>query len=225
MKYHFTLPLLQKTSEIGKKVLDDQENKKKLEADEFTELLFHASQGKSDAQEAICQRYERQVRIVARVLLGPQLRPHLDTTDVLQSVHRSVLVGLREQKFDISSPDKLVALACTMVRRKVARKWRSHRRQERWKNPSSQGEDLYTTLNSLRKSDQDPSQIAAYNDSVENLYKSLSDLERTMLERRLDGFTTGEVAAELGIHPIAIRVRWSRLRQRLENASIFADWV
>ena len=144
---------------------------------------------------------------------------------MLQSVHRSVLVGLREQKFDISSTDKLVALACTMVRRKVTRKWRSHRRQERWNNPSSQGEDFYTTLNLLRKSDQDPSQIAVYNDSVENFYKSLSDLERTMLERRLDGFTTDEVAAELGIHPIAIRVRWSRLRQQLESASIFADWV
>ena len=93
--------------------------------DGFAELLHRAAQGESTAQELICQKYERQVRIVARVLLGPQLRPHLDTTDVLQSVHRSLLVGLREQKFDISSPDKLVALACTMVRRKVARKWRS----------------------------------------------------------------------------------------------------
>ena len=102
--------------------MSDQENQKELETDEFTELLFLASQGNSEAREAICQRYERQVRIVARVLLGPQLRPHLDTTDVLQSVHRSVLVGLREQKFDISIPDKLVALACTMVRRKVAKK-------------------------------------------------------------------------------------------------------
>ena len=46
-----------------------------------------------------------------------------------------------------------------------------------------------------------------------------------MLERRLDGFTTGEVAAELGIHPVAIRVRWSRLRHRLENAGVYADWV
>lgn len=193
--------------------------------DGFEELLRQASQGDMAAQQAICQKYERQVRIVARVLLGPQLRPHLDTTDVLQSVHRSLLVGLREQKFDISTPDKLVALACSMVRRKVARKWRSHRRQERWKNPSSQGEDLQITLTSLHKNEHDPGRIAAYNDSVADLYKSLSEIERTMLERRLDGYTTGEVAAELGIHPIAIRVRWSRLRQRLENAGVYADWV
>ncbi len=193
--------------------------------DGFAELLHRAAQGESTAQELICQKYERQVRIVARVLLGPQLRPHLDTTDVLQSVHRSLLVGLREQKFDISSPDKLVALACTMVRRKVARKWRSHRRQERWNNPSSRSESLFNTLNAFPNQDQDPSKIAQYKDSVEDLYKNLSQMERTMLERRLDGFTTGEVAAELGIHPVAIRVRWSRLRQRLENAGVYADWV
>lgn len=193
--------------------------------DGFAELLHRAAQGESAAQELICQKYERQVRIVARVLLGPQLRPHLDTTDVLQSVHRSLLVGLREHKFDISSPEKLVALACTMVRRKVARKWRSHRRQERWNNPSSRNENLFNTLSAFPSHEQDPSKIVQYKDSVEDLYKNLSQIERTMLERRLDGFTTGEVAAELGIHPVAIRVRWSRLRQRLENAGVYADWV
>ena len=93
--------------------------------------MERAANGDSDAQRQICLQYERQVIIVARVLLGPLLRPHLDTVDVMQSVHRSMLVGLRDQKFDVSSPDKLIALACTIVRRKVARGWRKHRRQVR----------------------------------------------------------------------------------------------
>lgn len=177
------------------------------------------------AQERLCSQYEQQVRVVARVLLGNQLRPHLDTTDIMQSVHRSLLVGIRDQKFDISSPDKLVALACTVVRRKVARKWRVHRRQIRLESNMNSNDDLLVTLGSLGNCEANPAQMAEYNDSVRKLCNSLSGIERTMLERRLEGYTTGEVAQELGIHPIAIRVRWTRLRQRLEAAGVYADWV
>lgn len=90
-----------------------------LTENEFSEILGRAALGDSEAQVVICQQYERQVRIVARILLGPQLRLHLDSMDLLQSVHRSLLIGIRSEKFSIESSDKLVALACTIVRRKV----------------------------------------------------------------------------------------------------------
>ncbi len=108
-----------------------------LTKNEFSDLLNLAALGDVSAQETICKQYERQVRIVARVLLGPQLRCHLDTMDLLQSVHRSLLIGIKSDKFSIATSDKLVALACTVVRRKVARKWRKLRRQQRHKNTAS----------------------------------------------------------------------------------------
>ena len=58
---------------------------------------------------ALVQSYESKVRLVARVLLGPALRPYLDSVDLVQSVHRSLMLGLRQDKFDISSPEKLMA--------------------------------------------------------------------------------------------------------------------
>jgi len=70
-----------------------------------------------------------------------------------------------------------------------------------------------------------PAKAAEFNTSIDDLYSQLSSIERTMLQRRLEGYTTGEVANELGINPVAIRVRWTRLRQRLEKAGVFADWV
>jgi RNA polymerase sigma factor (sigma-70 family) len=194
------------------------------EPDRFAELLRLAGQGQLEAQELICKQYERQVRIVARVLLGPQLRPHLDTTDVMQSVHRSLLIGLRDHKFDISTPEKLVALACSMVRRKVARKWRRHRRQVRWDNTGGEN-SLLQTLSSLSSHGEDPQKAAEYQDELARLFADLTPSERTMIERRLEGFTTGEVAAELGIPPVTVRVRWNRLRKRLEAAGVYADWM
>ena len=192
--------------------------------DDFAHLLKLAAAGDSEAQQALCEQYEQQVRIVTRVLLGPLLRPHLDSMDIMQSVHHSLLAGIRDARFDISSPDKLVALACTLVRRKVARKWRIHRRQLRNDLPNS-NDSLEATLWSLSNHEEGPAKTAEYNDALQQLVSSFTDIEKTMLERRLEGYTTGEVAAELDMNPIAIRVRWTRLRQRLQAAGIIADWV
>src|SRR5438552_194809 len=98
---------------------------------EFVALLAQARQGDRSALAELAQQYESKVRMVARVLLGPALRPYLDSVDLVQSVHKSLMIGLRQDKFDISSPDKLIALALTMVRRKVARHWRHLQRQKR----------------------------------------------------------------------------------------------
>jgi RNA polymerase sigma-70 factor (ECF subfamily) len=180
-----------------------------------------AAAGDAQAQERLCRQYEPKVRIVARVLLGPALRPHFDSMDLVQSVHRSLLVGLRDQKFDISSPQKLIALASTIVRRKVARKWRSTRREQ----PSAACEGLAATLSSLSSPEADPAKAAEFNDQIERLCESLNEIEQRMLELRLEGFTSPEVAELLGIHSVALRVRWTRLRKRLQDAGIFADWL
>ena len=209
-------------TEIRKKEpsgLDGDEPGEKLD---FSRLMERAAAGDSQAQLDICQHYEQQVRIVARVLLGPLLRPHLDSVDIMQSVHHSLLMGIRDQRFDISSPDKLVALACTIVRRKVARKWRVHRRQTR---VDDSGSFILESLHTLARNQESPSQAAEYEDAIHTLYNSLNTIEKTMLERRLEGYTTEEVARQLGMNPVAIRVRWTRLRQRLHEANIVADWT
>lgn len=198
-------------------------NKENLPSNEFTELLLQARTGDVEAQTRLCQEYEKQVYIVVRVLLGPQLRPHLDSVDLIQSVHRSLLAGLRDKRFEIATPGNLVALACTMVRRKVARQWRKHKRQSRLSSNANDSRALSDTLQSLFCRDEEPSKIAEYRSSLEKICESLNPIERQMLERKLEGYTTGEVAEQLGMHPIAIRVRWSRLRDRLASQKIFLD--
>lgn len=186
--------------------------------------MRRAAAGDRDAQTEICQHYEPKVRVVARVLLGPALRTHFDSLDLVQSVHRSLLVGLRNDKFDVSSPEKLIALANTIVRRKVARKWRRALAYERIEHRLSDSESLAATLTSLSHSDGDPAAQAEYHDQVAKICENLNEVERRMLELRLAGYTSGEVANELGIHMVALRVRWHRMRQRLEAAEIVADW-
>src|SRR5439155_1823730 len=96
------------------------------------------------------------VRIVARVLIGPALRPYLDSMDLVQSVHKSLMVGLRLDEFDLSAPENLLALATTMVRRKVARQWRRHRRQKRGEGVGAEAGELADVLALLASPDPDP---------------------------------------------------------------------
>src|SRR5262245_2403719 len=97
----------------------------------FADLLKRARDGDGAALGQLARTYEGDLRIAARVHLGQALRPYLDSLDLVQSVHRSLMIGLRTDKVDVSNPGALIALALTMVRRKVARQWRRHRRQIR----------------------------------------------------------------------------------------------
>src|SRR5687768_12063834 len=114
-------------------------------APSFEVLLSRARQRDPEAISALCRQYEPRLRVVARVLLGPALRPHLDSMDLVQSVHRSLLVGIRDEAFDISTPENLMALAVTMLRRKVSRHWRRAQRQQRLRSGGS-SLDLLPTL-------------------------------------------------------------------------------
>lgn len=188
---------------------------------EFAQLLQQAALGVEAAQHAISEKYSRQVRVIARVLLGPQLRQHFDSMDLLQSVHHSILIGLRQQRYQFSDPDKLIALACTILRRKVAKKWRRTRRQLNLSsNSTGSTESLADLLSSITNHETDPSMIAQFNDQLAEICSQMGETERQMLEMRLDGYTNQEVAERLGLHPIALRVRWTRLRQKLTALGI-----
>jgi RNA polymerase sigma-70 factor (ECF subfamily) len=191
----------------------------------FPELLAKARHGDAEAMAELVRAYEPEVRIVARVLLGKALRPHLDSLDLVQSVHRSLMMGLRQDKFDISTPENLVALALTLVRRKVAHKWRHEQRQQRLSRGPASSNDLARTLETLTSGEADPARAAELNDAVQQLCSNLTDTERRLIELRLSGCSTAEAARELAADPDVLRAHLSRLRQRLRVAGVLSEWL
>lgn len=192
------------------------------------------SQFQADVQRARCgdreaitrlvQHYEPKVRVVARVILGRALQPHLDSLDLVQSVHRSLLLALRTREYDFTDSNQLVALAVTMVRRKAARHWRRIQRQEPL-DAGNQREQLPLLLASLSDQRGGPEEETQFLDQIDWLCRQMDAVERRMLEMRLQGFTSAEVAAELGMHAVAVRVRWTRLRKRLHESGVTSDWL
>jgi RNA polymerase sigma-70 factor (ECF subfamily) len=194
-------------------------------SEDFAAMLKRARRGDLDAMGELVRQYEPEVRLVARVRLGSALRPFLDSADLVQSVHRSVIMGLRADKFDISSPEQLVALALTIVRRKVARHWRHLKRQQRLSGESAGPDNVLQVIGSLCDPGSDPAEAAAFNDQLESLCREMNDTERRLIELRLQGYTTAEVARSLGLDADVLRVRLSRLRQRLRDTGVLTEWL
>jgi RNA polymerase sigma-70 factor (ECF subfamily) len=193
--------------------------------DDFAQLLERARRGEGDALARLVGQYEAKVRLVARYLLGPALQPYLDSVDLVQSVHRTLLVGLREDKFDLSTPENLMALALTLVRRKVARQWRRLQRQQRLESGAASSANLPELLSSLCSPEADPARAAQLRDQIQHLCEQLDEPDRRLLELRLQGYSPAEVADQIGLNVNAMYVRLSRLRQRLRAAGVLDDFL
>ncbi len=185
------------------------------EPEDLNELLERIQSGDEAALLQLLQRYEAQLRVAARVLLGPKLRAQMDSLDLVQSVHRVLLPGLRDGKYDISSLDKLLALARTVVRHKVIRNWRRVQREQVTKEELGSGAGLFLS--------DDPSQATETEDLKQQILANLSGLDRQLVELRIQGYSTGEIAERLKCAPHALRARLSRLRQRLRKDGL-SDW-
>jgi RNA polymerase sigma-70 factor (ECF subfamily) len=192
---------------------------------EFKALLARARQGDGAALTQLIEQYEREIRIAARVRLGPALRSQIDSMDVVQSVHRAIIVGLKDNKFDLSSPENLLALAVTMVRNRVARYWRRTRRQRTGDVQPVDFRDTQQVLVSLSCRDDDPARAAELRDQVNQIWKVLDETERRLIELRLQGHSTADVGRLLGLDADFLRVRLSRLRQRLKAGGVGTGWL
>lgn len=190
----------------------------------FQDLVERCRDGNQDAVAELAQLYEPEIRRMARALLGPALRPYFDSVDLVQSVHRTLITGLRRNKFNIDAPENLLALTVTLVRRKIARHWRSMRRQQRL-DAVGNSSVMSRVLTSIYSNSLDPAEIASINDQVERLLDGLDEAERRLVELRLEGHRTAEAARKLGLDADVLRVRLSRLRQRLRASGLLVDWL
>src|SRR5437870_11417044 len=91
----------------------------------FRQLVSRVQAGDDTAMSQLTEQYSEPLRRSARHLIGKMLQSHLDSVDLVQSVQIVLWLGLRTGKLTVDSPEKLLALAKTLLRRKVARYCRS----------------------------------------------------------------------------------------------------
>jgi len=191
-------------------------------SDDFWRRLQNADE---EALAALVREYEPEIRRAATVRLGPLLRPHLDSVDLVQSVYITLLKGIRDDKFHIAGPHELVALSAEIIRRKVSQVWkRLKRRTELNNNLAGVHEDAEHRVVG-RESLPDPIADAELRDGIERIMNEVDAADRKLLELRMQGFSTAEAARALGADPDVLRVRLSRLRKKLTEKGMLAEWL
>lgn len=184
--------------------------------EEFDDLISRIRAGDTVAFEQLIQGYAPVVERAARVLLGRPLRVQFDTLDLLQTVHRSLLKGLRNGAIAVTDASHLRNFALTILRRKIAHRWRHLKRLIAMNSGGLNG----NSAGGPEHPDPEPGPAAqaSYADQVRLCLQSAEATDRHLLEMRLKGFTTADVARELGLDAGVLRVRLGRLRRRLLEA-------
>jgi RNA polymerase sigma factor (sigma-70 family) len=188
-------------------------------------LIARIREGDEQALADLLRLYEPKIRLTARYLLRPVLRRYLDSIDVSQSVQFHLMDGLRRGSLNLHDPETFVALAVTLVRRKVAQHWRHLQREHllRFGGPEGQGSGEVPVATPGGPGD--PAQTAEQSEELERLWQVLDPTERRLLELRLQGHSTEEAAAQMGCAANVLRVRLSRLRKRLREQGYQAEWI
>ena len=197
------------------------------QASDFQRLLQRARDGDAAAVEQLVREYEDELTRVVKANLGNVLRPYFDSVDLVQSVHKSVLLGLQNDQLALNSPEHLVRLAAVIVRRKIARHWQKHRRQMRLENvqlPPCDQLSLASLVLSASQPSVDPATEVELNERLMRVMDKLELIDRRLIELRLEGCNTAEAARHMNLEPDVLRARLGRVRRRLEASGITADW-
>lgn len=188
---------------------------------EFTRLIERIRAGDEGAVQELVSRYESDVRAIAGRRISPQMRPYLDTVDLVQSMHRSLLIGLRNDRFTIHSRQQLFALVVTIVRRKAARHWRKVKRQHRLSGRDTIGSPVVMDLvAAISRRELEPGEAVANQDSLEQTLNKIDPVYRDVIRLRLDGHSTIDACRILGLDPDVTRVQLSRIRRKLMSFGI-----
>src|SRR5262245_32797897 len=177
-------------------------------ANEFAELLERVRQGDRAALVSLLTQYEPALRRFARAHLGPTLRPHADSLDLVQSAHKSLMIALWSNRYEFASPEKLLALAKTILQRKVARLAERTGRQQRPVAGPGAAARATGLFPSLPSAEAGPAETAEFHNALDHVCRQLNERERRILALLLQGHTRKEIAEELGEDPHAFRVYW-----------------
>jgi RNA polymerase sigma-70 factor (ECF subfamily) len=180
----------------------------------FAAMFSRVQAGDERAASELIHRYERHIRRVVRVrLTDPRMRRQLDSIDICQSVFADFFAHSALGDFELQNPEELIALLATMARNKLiqhVRKQHAARRDVRRIQAAEAAGDIAGR-------EATPSAIVSGQELLDRLRASLTNEERLLADRRAEGRSWAEIAAETGGNADMLRMRLSRAVERVKQ--------
>jgi RNA polymerase sigma-70 factor (ECF subfamily) len=179
----------------------------------YDDLIRRLRSGDNEAAREVFDRYAARLLLLSRRRIGQRMNSRVDPEDVVQSVFRTFFARVQNDQFDIAAKDDLFKLLVRITAHKTLRQIAHHRAAKR--DPSQetpQGDDAHEMLMQVMADEPTPETIVTFMDQLEHFLAQLAPEDRQILELRLQGFSTEEIAQQLGSYDRKIRRVLERIR-------------
>jgi RNA polymerase sigma factor (sigma-70 family) len=192
------------------------------EATDDRELVERFKAGSESAATELFDRYCEKLMGMARRRIGQRMASRIDPEDVIQSAFRTFFSRVRNDEFTFEGESDLFKLLVRLTVNKTLRQIAHHRAAKRNPNKEAgQGSGEDDVFRSLTDGDPSPDVEVALVDEFERFLSQFSAFDRKVLEMKLHGHSSAEIAESLGSYERKIRrvlVRAAALAQGAEAA-------
>ncbi len=186
----------------------------------FRILLDQLRTGDEQAAVRIVDEHTAGLVAVARRQMGGQLARRVDPEDILQSVYRSLFVRVQKGEYELGSGRDLWKLLVTMTLNKVRRSSKFHGADKRsMSKDQSMRSDGDPLANIPRSDEPTPEDAAMLVDEVQTFLNTLKPQDRPIVELRLQGCNSIEIAEQTGRAERSVRRILQQIQDRLVAAT------
>jgi RNA polymerase sigma-70 factor (ECF subfamily) len=186
----------------------------------FHQLMTELVNGREGAAAEIVEEYTAALIAVARREISPKLARRVDPEDIVQSAYRSFFVRMGRGEYELGNGKELWKLLLTITLNKARKLGRFHHARKR-NVASDQSAGAATTalpLADLARSDEpSPEDAAILIDEVSALLRTLPEADRRIIELRLQGYNSVEIAKETYRAERSVRRVLERVEKRLRD--------
>jgi RNA polymerase sigma factor (sigma-70 family) len=178
------------------------------------DLVAQYKAGSQSAAGELFDRYCEKLMRLARRRIGQRMTSRVDPEDVIQSAFRTFFVHVRNDEFTFNNEDDLFKLLVRLTVNKALRQIAYHRAAKRdpHREAAQGGVEESDILAGVMAHEPAPDVEVAVLDELERFLAQLPQFERQVLELKLQGNTTTEIAEALGSYDRKIR----RVLERIE---------
>jgi RNA polymerase sigma-70 factor (ECF subfamily) len=189
-------------------------------ADDLERLAAFKAGSESAARE-LFDKYCERLMALARRRIGARMTGRIDPEDVLQSAFRTFFARVKNDQFSFHGEDDLCKLLVRLTVRKALRQVAHHRAAKRnAEREAGRGDGNDDLIEQIVAASPSPEMEVAVADEIGRFVARLTPVERQILELRLEGYGTVEIADKIGSYDRKVRRVLERLQEVARTGGI-----
>ncbi len=184
------------------------------------DLVSDYQAGSESAARDLFDKYCERLMKLAKRRIGQRMASRFDPEDVIQSAFRTFFTRVKNDEFTFEAEDDLFKLLVRLTVRKTLRRIEHHSAAKRNPNlEAAQRTDDVEPFSLVASQTVTPDMEVALIDEFQDFIGNLPELDRKVIELKIQGYSTVEIAEQVGSYERKVR----RVLERIEKLSGAAD--